>query len=247
MRALSDKGCTPHQNQTETQAKVKPQKPSRTQHDLHAAQLVIGVFTPFRGIDLCRSVWRRQDLWRRLDLVMRTSSHNILTSDALQVLSSSQVTPGVVNVHGYGRYVKSTYIHTVDHRRMTPMQVSQAAGGNGVAIRWSRSNALRRMLQTVVQYWSESQSPVRIMSMPSIEPYAHSRSRTAPARCPEYGEPRRCSYAQPVALWWRRRHGHKAHWNTSWYLQVWSSSVWLPEWVMKDTPSPVQQLNTDQD
>jgi hypothetical protein len=27
------------------------------------------------------------------------SSHNILTSDALQVLSSSQVTPGVVNVH----------------------------------------------------------------------------------------------------------------------------------------------------
>jgi hypothetical protein len=27
------------------------------------------------------------------------SSHNILTLDALQVLSRSQVTPGVVNVH----------------------------------------------------------------------------------------------------------------------------------------------------
>jgi hypothetical protein len=37
--------------------------------------------------------------------------HNILTLDALQVLSRSQVTPGVVNVHGYGRYVK-VYIHT---------------------------------------------------------------------------------------------------------------------------------------
>jgi hypothetical protein len=44
-----------------------------------------------------RSLWRL-DLWRRLDLV-EDSSHNILTLDALQVLSRSQVTPGVVNVH----------------------------------------------------------------------------------------------------------------------------------------------------
>jgi hypothetical protein len=35
-----------------------------------------------------------------LDLVMRDSSHNIVSMlDALQVLSRSQVTPGVVNVH----------------------------------------------------------------------------------------------------------------------------------------------------
>jgi hypothetical protein len=47
----------------------------------------------FRGIDLCRS-----DLWRRLDLVMRVLS-NILTLDALQVLSLFPGNPGVVNVH----------------------------------------------------------------------------------------------------------------------------------------------------
>jgi hypothetical protein len=52
----------------------------------------------FRGIDLCRSESMEEAGWRRLDLVM-SSSHNILTLDALQVLSRSQVTPGVVNVH----------------------------------------------------------------------------------------------------------------------------------------------------
>jgi hypothetical protein len=40
------------------------------------------------------------------------SSHNILTLDALQVLSRSQVTPGLSMSMRYGRYVKSTYIHT---------------------------------------------------------------------------------------------------------------------------------------
>jgi hypothetical protein len=42
-------------------------------------------------------VWRRLDLWRR-GSDHEDSSHNILTLDALQVLSRSQVTPGV-NVH----------------------------------------------------------------------------------------------------------------------------------------------------
>jgi hypothetical protein len=39
------------------------------------------------------------------------SSHNILTLDALQVLSRSQVTLSCQQCPcGYGRYVKSTYI-----------------------------------------------------------------------------------------------------------------------------------------
>jgi hypothetical protein len=49
-------------------------------------------------------------------------------------------------------------------------------------------------------------------------------------------------------LWWRRRPGGKAQLE---HQLVPAGrglrSVWLPEWVMKDTPSPVQQLNTDQD
>jgi hypothetical protein len=41
------------------------------------------------------------------------SSHNILTLDALQVLSRSQVTPELSMSMDNGRYVKkSTYIHT---------------------------------------------------------------------------------------------------------------------------------------
>jgi hypothetical protein len=48
------------------------------------------------------------------------SSHNILTLDALQVLSRSQVTLGCQCPCRYGRYVKSTYIHTELHRWNTP-------------------------------------------------------------------------------------------------------------------------------
>jgi exonuclease III len=48
----------------------------------------------FRGVDLCRS-----DSMEEAGLGHEDSCHNILTLDALQVLSRSQVNPGVVNVH----------------------------------------------------------------------------------------------------------------------------------------------------
>jgi hypothetical protein len=63
------------------------------------------------------SICAGRSLWR-LDLVARDSSHNILTLDALQVLSRSQVTPGlsmsmrirpICNLH--------TYIHPENYRR----------------------------------------------------------------------------------------------------------------------------------
>jgi hypothetical protein len=61
-------------------------------------------------VDLCRSEYGGG--WIYGGSGHEDSSHNILTLDALQVLSRSQVTPGVVNVHAdYGRYVK-VYIHT---------------------------------------------------------------------------------------------------------------------------------------
>jgi hypothetical protein len=60
----------------------------------------------FRGIDLCRSESMEAGS------TGLSSSHNILTLDALQVLSRSQVTLGCQCPCGYGRYVKSTYIHS---------------------------------------------------------------------------------------------------------------------------------------
>ena len=48
----------------------------------------------FRGVDLCRS-----ESMEEAGLGHEDSCHNILTLDALQVLSRSQGTPGVVNVH----------------------------------------------------------------------------------------------------------------------------------------------------
>jgi hypothetical protein len=57
-----------------------------------------------------RSLWRRLDLWR-LD---HDSSHNILTLDALQVLSRSQVTPGL-SMSMRIRPICKVYIHTCFH------------------------------------------------------------------------------------------------------------------------------------
>ena len=48
----------------------------------------------FRGVDLCRS-----ETMEEAGSGHEDSSHDILTLDALQDLSRSQVTPGVVNVH----------------------------------------------------------------------------------------------------------------------------------------------------
>jgi exonuclease III len=48
----------------------------------------------FRGVDLCRS-----ETMEEVGSGHEDSSHDILTLDALQDLSRSQVTPGVVNVH----------------------------------------------------------------------------------------------------------------------------------------------------
>jgi hypothetical protein len=61
-------------------------------------------------IDLCgRSLWRRLDLWR-LDLVMRIPV-TILTLDALQVLSRSQVTLEL-SMSMRIRPICKVYIHT---------------------------------------------------------------------------------------------------------------------------------------
>jgi hypothetical protein len=51
------------------------------------------------GIDLCRSESMEAGSMEEAGSGHEDSSHNILTLDALQVLSRSQVTPGVVNVH----------------------------------------------------------------------------------------------------------------------------------------------------
>jgi hypothetical protein len=56
------------------------------------------------------------------------SSHNILTLDALQVLSRSQVTLGCQCPCGYGRYVK-VYIHTYISPD-SPAPISELAAGN---------------------------------------------------------------------------------------------------------------------
>jgi hypothetical protein len=61
--------------------------------------LLTAVLRLFRGIDLCRSESMEAGSMEEAGSGHEDSSHNILTLDALQVLSSSQVTPGVVNVH----------------------------------------------------------------------------------------------------------------------------------------------------
>jgi hypothetical protein len=79
-----------------------------------STRFVIGLLVArlFRGIDLCRSEsMERLDLWREAGSDGFQSQH---TNVGCLGLSRSQVTPGVVNVHaGYGRYVKSTYIHHI--------------------------------------------------------------------------------------------------------------------------------------
>jgi hypothetical protein len=57
------------------------------------------------GIDLCRSESMEAGIYRS----EFQSQHTV---DALQVLSGSQVTLGCQCPCGYGRYVKSTYIHS---------------------------------------------------------------------------------------------------------------------------------------
>jgi hypothetical protein len=67
--------------------------------------------TPVPGIDLCRSESMEAGSMEEAGSGHEDSSHNILTLDALQVLSRSQ-SPWVVKCPcGYGRYVKSLHTH----------------------------------------------------------------------------------------------------------------------------------------